>query len=306
MSKDKKSKQRKPNLSPAIALRPRLDGLINNPGWLERDSEAIQADLLAITKGVSPAEIALVFVAVRNDSPDAIQEKLSGYFSEFLGTQGYLEALTKLVAQHQLPFWAEETVRNWLQRSGVEVAIVPTASTFFRAYYGIDEFGSQGTLVFLWYNNRQRDRAAGMGWLLDFNPPWFGCVKDCHPISQEDATLQAYTVTHFWRDKGLELQELDAIQAKSHAITALAQNKQLGIRLHKDFYPLRDKFAQHILSLPDPPELPAFSLADLDYVLKHGKSSEEINLFERRVGRRVIMEDGKELFVGMDVFGDDD
>jgi hypothetical protein len=63
-----------------------------------------------------------------------------------------------------------------------------------------------------------------------------------------------------------------------------------------------------VLSLPDAPDTPAFSTDDFHALSEAGQSAETLSRFEQTVGRRVLMEDGKELFIDASIanmdFGD--
>ena len=52
-----------------------------------------------------------------------------------------------------------------------------------------------------------------------------------------------------------------------------------------------------MLSLPDEPDTPAFTVDDFNFLARNGKLPEKIIQFEQTVGRRVRMEDGKEILV---------
>jgi hypothetical protein len=144
-----------------------------------------------------------------------------------------------------------------------------------------------------------------MNWLLDFNPPWEGAAKDVVPYPQKSPDDLLELALGRWRSQPIHLEEIDAVTAKRHAIEILQRNFKQKIRLHRDFQQARQDFAQHVLSLPDGPDTPAFTLAEYDFLCRNGKRSEEINQFERTVGRVMRLEDGKALFVDASVIEDD-
>jgi len=88
-----------------------------------------------------------------------------------------------------------------------------------------------------------------------------------------------------------------AQEAKTVVLTALHCNRTAQLRLPRDLIAAREIFAQYVLSLPNAPDTPAFTMDDFDFLARHGKSPEGIVHFEQTVGRRVRMEDGKELIV---------
>ena len=60
---------------------------------------------------------------------------------------------------------------------------------------------------------------------------------------------------------------------------------------------LRDVLVRHLFTLPDGPETPPFTIEDFDELAREGKSAESLMMYEQTVGRRVRMEDGKEIVV---------
>jgi hypothetical protein len=239
--------------------------------------------------------------------PAAVQAKLSPITAQLLQAEETLDTLQALVQRHQLPVDAAGFSHELLTQSGVELdKLLPAQeSTFYRAYEGEDEYGSQGLIFFFWYANRQRSRIRGMSWLLDFNPPWDGAAKDIMSYGQKSPTEMIDFALQRWLDQGINLAEIDAVTAKRRAIETLQCNFEQKIRLHRDFQEARQDFAEHVLSLPAGPDTPPFTLADYDFLCRNGKRSEEINQFERTVGRVMRMEDGKAMFVDASLIEDD-
>jgi hypothetical protein len=304
----KKNKQgKRPNLSPAVLLRPRLDGLLQNPGWVDRAPETIQADLHALIRGIRPEDYLPVLMNAISALPAAAQAKLSPSLAQLLQEEGTLDALQTLVQRHQLPTEATGFTRALLAQRGVDLDnLLPAQEeTFYQAYEGEDEYGSQGLLFFFWYANRQRNRVRGMSWLLDFNPPWDGAAKDIMLYGQKPPAEMFDFALRRWFDQGIGLEEIDAVTAKRRAIEILQINLDQQIRLHRDFQEARQDFAEHILALPDGPDTPPFTLDDYDFLCRNGRRSEAINQFERTVGRVMRLEDGKELFVDANIIEDD-
>jgi hypothetical protein len=90
---------------------------------------------------------------------------------------------------------------------------------------------------------------------------------------------------------------IDAAAVKRKLVIALKHNETAKIRLPVDLVLLREQFFAHVLLLPDAPDTPAFSIDDFHALSEAGQSAETLSRFEHTVGRRVLMEDGKELFI---------
>jgi hypothetical protein len=95
----------------------------------------------------------------------------------------------------------------------------------------------------------------------------------------------------------MELEPVSAERAKTVIMTALNCSRAAKLRLPRDLIAARDEFIRYVLSLPDGPDTPAFVADDFDFLARTGKRPEEVMHFEQTVGRRVRMEDGKELLV---------
>lgn len=297
----KKKPNRGPNLSPLSVLRPRLDGLLNNSGWAQREAAAIYADLTAVVKGIEAAASMPILLKTVNDAEQAVQQRLTELLPGWLPQMGVVEELVALVEQGNLQ--PQESLRAIavLQACGVTVSVVPAGKdhAFHSAYFGADDMGSQGFLIILWYANQQQTRVRGLNFLLDFNPPWDGAVKDVMTLPQRSPRDMVEQFVDRWRnqDARIDIDKLDAVAAKQRLIEALACNQTQKIRLPRDLIAIRDLFAQHVLSLPDDPERLSFTLEDFDELAQTGQSAEALTHTEQTVGRRVRMADGQEILV---------
>ena len=95
----------------------------------------------------------------------------------------------------------------------------------------------------------------------------------------------------------MEPWSISAERAKTVILTALNYNRAAKLRLPQDLIAAREAFIRYVLSLPDAPDTPAFTVDDFDFLAHNGKLPEEIRHFEQTVGRRVRLEDGEEALV---------
>jgi hypothetical protein len=308
MSKKKKP-NRGPNLSPLTLLRPRLDGLLRNPGWATRDATAVYADLTAVTKDIAATQYLPVVIKAFNDADEPVRQQLDALLPEWLQQVDSVGAASTLVEQNALQEPERAVAVKWLAQLGVEAtAVTVTADgTFYKAFYGADDLGSQAFVVMLWYANRQQTRVQGLNFLIDFNPPWEGALKDVWLFPKRSPQDAIEQFVDRWRhdEVNIDIQELTATAAKERIIAMLECNRAQDIRLPKDFAMIREPFINHVLSLTDGPDTPPFTLADVDELLHTGQVAESIMKFEQTVGRRVRMVDGKELLVMGDPFDDE-
>jgi len=180
-------------------------------------------------------------------------------------------------------------------------SLVSPPNLFFEAYYYDDEteFGekSQAYATVFWYQDPKKRRAQGMGFLLDYNPPWDGSVKDILVTPQRAPRRLRKAVLDTWKRGGMDPWPISAERVKSVILTALNCNRAAGIRLPRDLIAARELFTRYVMSLPDAPDTPSFTVQDFDLLAHRGKRPEEIMHFEQTVGRRVRLEDGDELLV---------
>ena len=307
MAKQKHKEQRTPNLSPLSLLRPRLDGLINNPGWLERGNEAIFGDLDVVTRNIPPEQYVPVLLRATANAESNIREGLSALVPNWLAQRNQIGVLGAQVDRGMFGGDELQLGLTWLRNVGVDVTpLLPdAASRFFDAYYGADDLGSQGLLLMFWYVNRHRERVTGFNFLIDFNPPWEGAVKDIMQFPQRRPADALREFVGRWKNQHIELKQIDATEAKRRAIEILEQNRKQQIRLPRDLVAIRDLVVEQVLPLPDGPNTSPFTAADFDALCRQGESADQIARFEQTVGRRVRLEDGQEIFVATGELGDD-
>jgi hypothetical protein len=161
-------------------------------------------------------------------------------------------------------------------------------------------------IVVLWYTDSRRYKVQGMDFLIDFNPPWEGAIKDIivfPPRSPQRA--QREFIDSWEQQRGMPLQELSAAEVKREILNCLEANRREGIRLPRDMILARNLFLEHVLSLEDTPATPPFTAQDFDELCRTGKTPEAIMHFEQTVGRRVRTEDGQEVIILGNPPGDD-
>jgi hypothetical protein len=290
---------KRPHLSPVTLLRPRLDGLLQNEAWIEREQAEAFADLDAVCKGIAPTDFLpiLTTAVVAVAAPRA--DQVSARVGEWLFARNYLAALAGLVATGGLHSNTQSQAAAWLRSAGYGEIAPPKARAheFAAGFYGKDEFGSQGLLMIFWYVNQDARDVTGLQFLLDYNPPWYGAVKDVMKFPRRPLAEWVDDVQMRW-SLTTDLRRIDAVETKMQAIRHLENNRVQGIRLHRDLIALRDVFVQEVLGLPDGPETPPFDEADFGELCTLTKqTTEAIMHFEKTVARQVVMPDGKILFV---------
>jgi hypothetical protein len=145
-----------------------------------------------------------------------------------------------------------------------------------------------------------------MGFLLDYNPPWDGAVKDVLVTRRLRPKRLLGELLETWSRGDMGLEQISAEQAKTLILTALNRNRAAGLRLPRDLISEREFVDRYVLSLPDGPDTPAFTGDDFDFLARNGQRPEDIMRFEQTVGRRVRTEDGGEILVMGDLDWEDE
>jgi hypothetical protein len=309
MGKSKRSQAKKQHWAskapPTSLLRPRLDSLWSQEDWFAQDEQACWADLDQVVKDIPPSLFLRTLMKSHLAASPQTRAQLHELLPSWLRERGYLETLKDLLAKAELDNVDREIAMNWLQATGVDTAALTVETPedhFCRANYFADEFGSQAVLIIFWYHDRQHRRVRGFNFLIDFNPPWEGAVKDIMflPVRSPDDAVRQFV--DIWEKRGMKLQSITAEEAKRKVVESFLCNRKQNIRLPQDLISHCEYFLRYVLTLPNAPETPTFTNEDFNALIHADRTPESIMAFEQNVGRRVRMDDGKEVLVMGDPF----
>jgi len=299
----------KSTLPPETLLRPRLDAWWHDDRWLQRADEDLSADLDVLLRGVRPQMFLGALLKAYQGAGPLPQKRLDEFLPAWLRDHGLFSLLQEGIARGSFTGPDHVLAQRWAGATGVELvvpAVALQADPFFRGYYYGD--GSQAVVFILWYRDRNRTSVQGFNFLIDHNPPWEGAVKDIIAFPSRDPRTAIREWITSWESRGqMPLQQVSAAEARRRVIEALDCNRRHNIRLPADLIAQRERFLRHVLTLPAGDDEPAFTAADFDALSQVGERPEAIMHFEKTVGRRVRMDDGKELLImGADRDWDDD
>jgi hypothetical protein len=304
MSKRKrKRKNRKTtNIPPATTLRLRLGNLWADTALLQKDDEAIEKDLDAVARNIAPDILVKTLLRVYPSTSASARARLDSVLPHWLKQRGHIDVLKEMTVDLSLDTSLRPTALAWMASLGIDTeSLENPPSLFFDAYYYDDKASlgekSQAYVMVLWYHDTKKRRAQGMGFLLDYNPPWEGSIKDILTTPRRAPKRLLRDILDTWKQGGMEPWPISAEQAKTVILTALNCNRAAGIRLPRDLISARETFDRYLMSLPDAPDTPLLMIEDFDLLARQGKRPEEIMHFEQTVGRRVRMEDGNEILV---------
>ncbi|GEM_PF-661336 len=301
MSKKSPNKQKisRPNISPLTMLRPRLDGLFGNEDFGSRDNNWIKGDLDAVFKGLEPANFLPVLLKAYHTATPLIQTRLNNAIPEWLTDHAYTDTLLQMIEQQKIDSTDQKQAAVWLESIGMDVSQlqkqVQNEASFHKAYTYQDD--SQGILVISCYPDARMYKVQIMSFLFDFNPPWEGSIKDFFYRAPSPPNVVLKDLLDYWKRRRESLTEITAEEAKLKLLNHLAANLHEGIRLHRDLITARNIFLKYLSTLPDTPKTPSFTEDDFVKLCHLKKTTESIMKFEKNVGRRVRVDDGKEILV---------
>ncbi|OGG45889.1 MAG: hypothetical protein A3F84_17220 [Candidatus Handelsmanbacteria bacterium RIFCSPLOWO2_12_FULL_64_10] len=296
-----------PNIPPLTLLRPRLDNLLGGETLVEKDSQTLKAELDAVFDGLKAYDFLPVLLRAYHNTAAQVQSRIDEIAPEWLGERGYVGALLKLLERRTIHNESRKQALIWLEGAGADLSAlqkVEQRTHFYRAYTYADD--SQGLIEVFWYTDDSQRKVQGMNFLIDINPPWEGAVKDitAFPSRSPEKAIQEFV--DIWKQRDMRLTPVGDSEVKKEILKSLEVNRREGIRLPRDLIEARNLFLKYVLTLPDTPETPLFTAEDFDELSRTGKSVEVLREFEQRVGRRVRLQDGKELWVLGSPFDQDD
>lgn len=278
--------------NPAIRLsnlEPRLRNLFSTPAI---ESQVLLGELDRLTQGLKPNSFLPLLIGALAAIPEELRASLDPLVSAWLHGRGLLEVLHTLEVRHTFKEPDRSAAHALLVAGGLSLApdvVVNPANLFIAAY----EFGgqSQDSPMLFWYEE-QRRRVYSAAFLVDFEPPWEGALKDVAFVRHRtfNDALDRYRL--HWRFSGLEPYEIDATTAAQRVWTALRQSQAQGIRLPADFIPVLPQIMPLLNALPVAEGVEPLSTSEIELLATTGRSPESIRIEERRFGFQTRLVDG--------------
>jgi hypothetical protein len=181
-------KPKRPNIAPAALLRARLEMAWLSESAAQQAPEQLEAALQTASRGLKPEVVISVVLPAFESARHEVQTKLETVLPVWLAQRDGLDALESLVTKDQLTVAQKAIGLRWLAaiRRDVRTLTTSAESTFHSAYELESEW--QAAVVVLWYSNPQRNRARGLHFLIDRNPPWDGSIKEVMPLPNKPPT----------------------------------------------------------------------------------------------------------------------
>ncbi len=295
-------KKKRRHFTPAMMLHPRMKNLFADDAFPQKEDAAIERDLEKLAQDVSSKRFVKTLLHAYEAAPEATRSRLDDILPRWLAGSRHLDTLREMTAARSLGSDVRPQASAWLEAAGVDTAdLEGQLNLFLKAYYYDDEElvgdKSQAFVAVFWYTSLERRRARGLTFLIDYNPPWDGSVKDIIVAPPKSSKRLINEFLDNWRHADMEPETVSPERAKTIILTALTCNREAEIRLPRDVIRARDLIERYVLALPDGPDTPPFTMEDFDFLAEHGESPEEIRHFEQTVGRRVRLDDGKEVLV---------
>lgn len=278
------------------SLRPRFDALVRQ-GQLVHPDDPSHAALDSLTESIKPDTFLPIVLSAAASAPGEAQPQLDTTMASWLSARGHLPALRALVERKTLDEAQHERALAWLAAAGeqTEALALEAWAPFYDAYDAGNDF--QGVVMVFWYTSRRRHRVTGLSFLVDYEPPWEGAVKDGMRFPQRSPEAMITDFVDIWTTRGTPAERLTAADAKRRVLTALQQNRAQNIRIHPDLVREREAFIANVLSLPDAPETPALSVEEFDHLAREGRSPEALQQQEQLFGYQTRLPSGEQILV---------
>lgn len=270
--------------NPAIRLsnlRPRLVTLFAE----QTDQHALAAELDRLTDGLKPASFLPVLVGAFAGAPEPQRALLDKPAVAWLRDHGLLITLRDLEVRQIFTGPERDVARSWLEAGGIAPAaeVIPEPGDLFVEAYEVSD-ASQASLTILWHEDARRRRVRVASFLIDFEPPWEGALKDIAYFTFRDADRARTEYFASWRARGIPQRPIPATDATRQIWTALRQSQNQGIRLPADFIPIKGELVPFLLSLPTDPDVPALSPDELTLLDTSARRPEDLRRKEQRFG----------------------
>lgn len=280
--------------NPAIrlsTLRPRLDRLFAG----KADATELQAELDRLTDGLKPESFLPLLVGAFASAPASQRDRLDEPLATWLRDRGMLTALRDLEARRLSDEDERAIARAWLGAGGVSPASeqssdIQPAELVIAAYEVGD--ANQASVTLFWHEDGRRRRVRAASFLIDFQPPWEGALKDLAYFSFRDFARAHAEYFASWREAGLEQRAIAVTEATRQIWACLGQSKARVIRLPADFIPVKSELMPFLRSLPTDPDVATLSPDEITLLAAVGRRPEDLRRDEQRFGYQRRMADG--------------
>ncbi|GAB4424613.1 MAG: hypothetical protein OHK0015_03650 [Chloroflexi bacterium OHK40] len=289
------AKKARPGTQPNPALRlsnlgPRLARLLANPA---SDPQTIRAELDLMIEGLKPLSYLPIVISTFAALPEAQREPLDTMLSTWIQERGLLPVLHNLEDRRTFQEPARSLARQLLEAGGHSLAAEEpiNLADLFLAAYELGEASQDAPTIF-WHEDERRRRVCSASFLIDFEPPWEGAVKDLAFDTYRNFDQARERFFSLWQARGLAPRAISASTAAQRVWRALRQNQSQAIRLPIDLIAAIPQVLPFLLALPLPPDVEPLTLDEIEALATTGRSPESIRTEERMLGYQTRMPDG--------------
>ncbi|MCU0426843.1 MAG: hypothetical protein MUF71_14585 [Candidatus Kapabacteria bacterium] len=301
-----KKKPSAPKVSPLATIKFRVDEFFASNDAASGDASSIQQHLDTLTQGLKPEQFFSFFLYALKSTPNNVVEHLHSIVPAWIAQHNYTNNLKQYLVKEAMSGQRYSAAENWLRALAADISTEVTAKTqaasnlFIEAYSHADSEW-QSSVVGFWYTDKRKYQQHGFSILIDRNPPWNGAIKDFMVVDARSAdgfkshirnTFNGYNAPKILPRTDVELKEI--------LLKALNDSKKAGIRLPQDLKEEKDLFWNFLQMLPSDTGTPSISREEYDEQFRIGRSNAELRKYENTVGREIIDENGKKVFIGAD------
>jgi len=305
--KRKKAPHRPQIVSKETLIHSRLTQFFTREELLRKDAQALTTALDEVIGKNRFKDFYPLLIKAYLAAASGARQHLDTAIPGWLNTSGYVELLLKYLERFNIPGEIRKQSLNWLELCGVEASVLKgleTITPFYKAFAHANEF--QGVLMVFWFTGSNKSQVRGMSFLLDFNPPWEGAVKDIavFPYRAPNEAIREFVGSY---EQGVgQMKEVSEKDAKKEILMRLLINRREDIRLPRDLIAAKDVFFNNIMTLADTPDTPSYTIEDFNEASRNGRLPKELSAFEQKYGGIARLKDGSEMLILKDPLGDDD
>jgi len=258
------------------------------------DPTTILGELDQLTDGLKPSSFLPILLGAFASLSEAQRTALNGPISEWLQQHGHVELLRSLEDRHIFKEPTRSVVRALLAMCGIDLApvVVANPADLFLAAFELGGTSQDSPTIF-WYEDERHRRVCRASFLVDFEPPWEGALKDIAFTYHRNLNEAIENYRMVWQFSGFEPRPINAATAAQRVWKAFRQNQAQGIRLPADFIMVQSKVMPFVTALQVNDETVPLEAAEIDAMVNTGRSPESIRREEDLLGYQTRMPDGR-------------
>jgi hypothetical protein len=309
-----KKKHSAPKISPLATINFRISTFLASTDAASGDAATIYKQLDSLLHGIKPEQLISFLLPAIQSAPRQVSAHLTEHLVQWVVNNNLINNLKNFLVKEGAMGNRFDVADTWLANLDIDISTdintktSAAANLFVEAKaHGDNEW--QCSIHALWYTDRRKYNQHGFCFLLDRNPPWNGAVKDFFIV---EPSMVQHLLSRMRNDfngiNGPKLYDCSQERVKELLVKAFRDSAKAGLRMPHDLAEAKEDFWKFFQMLPQSGDETDFSREEYDTLFKRGKSVESLSNYEQNVGRYILDDNGKAVFVSadpaFDKFGD--